>query len=51
MNIEIKKKENDKYFIIIYNNNGSSQGNILSKNDLYDLYIQLRELFKKENIN
>jgi hypothetical protein len=47
MKVEIKNNTDNTYTIIIYNDNGTSQGSVISKNDLYELYIQLREIFKK----
>jgi hypothetical protein len=47
---EIKKRDvmEDEYLLIVYNDkNNQSQGNYLNKNELYELYIQLREIFKK----
>lgn len=50
MNVEIKKKDDNKYLVIVYDSNGNSTGTSINKNDLYELYIQLREIFKKESV-
>ena len=49
---EIKKLANGKYFVTIFkkdfNGNDQSFGFTFEKDDMRNLYIQLREIFSKE---
>jgi hypothetical protein len=51
--IKVEQTKDGKYFITIYSETGNglktSNGFELNSNDAYNLYIQLREFFTKNN--
>jgi len=51
--IEVKEIKNGEYYINIFTETGDdlkiSNGFIIKSNDLFSLYIKLREIFTKNN--